>query len=228
VAWRRSRKLLQALPEHTGMAFVLIQHLDPVHDSKLADLLAKATRMPVREVTPGLTVQPDHVYVIAPNTRLTLGTEGALLVEPRGEGHGPHLPIDLFFKSLAEQRQGAAIGVVLSGTGSDGTRGIEEIKAAGGITLAQDEASARYTGMPQSALHSGCIDWCCRPRASRASSRASAGIPTWSRRPATPRGRRMTETTVVSRPCCRCCAPPGGSISAPTATPRSGAESSAA
>ena len=151
-------QLLRALPEHTGMAFVLIQHLDPSHDSKLADLLAKATQMPVREATPGLTVQPDHVYVIAPNTRLTLGTEGALLIEPRGEGHGPHLPIDHFFKSLAEQRQGGAIGVVLSGTGSDGTLGLEEIKAAAGITMAQDPASAKHAGMPQSALDSGCID----------------------------------------------------------------------
>jgi two-component system CheB/CheR fusion protein len=153
-------QLLQALPEHTGMAFVLVQHLDPKHDSRLADLLAKATRMPVREATHGLAPEPDHVYVIAPGTALALAADGALQVEPRGEaqGGGPHLPIDQFFKSLAARRAGAAIGVVLSGTGTDGTLGLEEIKAAGGITFAQDEASAKFAGMPLAALHSGCVD----------------------------------------------------------------------
>ncbi|MBA3773701.1 MAG: response regulator [Ramlibacter sp.] len=151
-------QLLKALPEHTGMAFVLIQHLGPTYESRLADLLGKTTRMPVLEAAQGLAVQPDHVYVIVPNTTLTLAAEGMLHVEPRGEGRGPHLPVDHFFKSLAEHRQSGAIGVVLSGTGSDGTLGIEQIKACGGFTFAQDDASAKQAGMPQSAFLSGCID----------------------------------------------------------------------
>lgn len=151
-------QLLQALPEHTGMAFVLVQHLDPRHDSKLAELLAKATRMPVLEVAPGLAVQRDHVYVIAPNTTLTLAADGEFHIEPRGDGPRPHLPIDRFFSSLAAHRESAAIGVVLSGTGTDGSMGLLEIKAAGGIAFAQDEASAKFAGMPLAALHSGSVD----------------------------------------------------------------------
>jgi len=153
-------QLLRALPEKTGMAFVLVQHLDPKHDSRLAELLAKQTRMPVQEAAHGVAVEPDHVYVIAPDTTVALGADVVLEVEPRGEarGGGPHLPIDRFFKSLAARRAGAAIGVVLSGTGTDGTLGLEEIKAAGGITFAQDEASAKFAGMPLAALHSGCVD----------------------------------------------------------------------
>ncbi|HEX6703725.1 MAG TPA: chemotaxis protein CheB [Albitalea sp.] len=151
-------QLLQALPEHTGMAFVLVQHLDPRHDSKLAELLAKSTSMPVLEVANGCVVEPDHVYVIAPDTALELAADGTLQTEARGERPGPHLPIDHFFRSLAAWRTSRAIGVVLSGTGTDGTVGLEEIKAAGGITFAQDEASAKFAGMPVAALQSGCVD----------------------------------------------------------------------
>jgi two-component system CheB/CheR fusion protein len=150
-------QLLSALPDNTGMAFVLVQHLDPKHESKLSDLLAKATRMPLVEATHGLAVRPDHVYIIPPNTTLTIA-QGVLQLTPRGEARGPHLAIDQFFKSLAEDRQTGAIGVILSGTGTDGTLGLEEIKAAGGITFAQDEQSAKYAGMPQSAIRSGCVD----------------------------------------------------------------------
>ena len=148
-------QLLKALPEHTGMAFVLIQHLGPTYESRLADLLGKTTRMPVLEAAQGLAVQRDHVYVIVPNTTLTLTAAGVLHLEPRGEERGPHLPVDHFFKSLAEHRQSGAIGVVLSGTGSDGTLGLEQIKACGGVTFAQDEASAASAGMPNSAVHAG-------------------------------------------------------------------------
>ena len=150
--------LLQSLPADTGMAFVLIQHLDPVHHSQLAELLAKTTKMPVVEVATTLVARPDHVYVIAPNTVLLLAPDNVLRVEPRIDTLGVNLPVDRFFKSLAEQRSVGAIGVVLSGSGSDGTLGLEEIKAAGGVTFAQDEVSARFNGMPQSARHSGCID----------------------------------------------------------------------
>ncbi|MBW8832959.1 MAG: hypothetical protein JF606_26945 [Burkholderiales bacterium] len=156
-------ELLHALPEHTGMAFVLVQHLDRRHDSKLADVLAKSTRMPVLEAAHGLAVQPDHVYVIAPDTVLTLSADGSLQTEARGPGPGLHLPINHFFESLAVRRTSAAIGVVLSGTGADGAMGLAEIKAAGGITFAQDEASAKFNGMPQAAVQSGCVDFVLSP-----------------------------------------------------------------
>ena len=150
-------QLLSALPDDTGMGFVLVQHLDPKHQSSLGDLLAKMTRMPVVEALHGLAVRPDEVYVIPPNTTLTIA-KGVLRLTPRGEARGPHLPIDQFFKSLAADRETGAIGVILSGTGTDGTLGLEEIKAAGGITFAQSEHSAKYAGMPQSAIRSGCVD----------------------------------------------------------------------
>jgi two-component system CheB/CheR fusion protein len=155
-------QLLSALPDNTGMAFVLVQHLDPTHESKLSELLAKATRMPLVEATHGLGVRPDHVYIIPPNTTLTIA-QGVLQLTTRGEGR-PHLAIDQLFKSLAEDRQTGAIGVILSGTGTDGTLGLEEIKAVGGITFAQDEQSAKYAGMPQSANRSGCVDLVLPPR----------------------------------------------------------------
>ena len=148
--------LLANLPEKTGMAIVVVQHLDPQHESKLSNLLSRVTHLPVLEATQDLAVQSDHVYVIPKNTTMTIA-QGVLQLAPRGGVRGTHLPIDLFLKSLAEDRQSAAIGVILSGTGSDGTLGMEEIKAAGGITFAQDESSAKYP-MPQSAARSGCID----------------------------------------------------------------------
>jgi len=151
------RELLEALPADTGMAFVLVQHLDPRHESKLDTILSKATAMPVREAEHGMRVEPNSLYVIAPNTTMTIA-DGVLRLTARDHMPGKHLPVDSFFRSLAKDRQSGAIGVVLSGTGSDGTLGLEDIKAAGGITLAQDEASARYPGMPLSALRSGCVD----------------------------------------------------------------------
>ena len=150
-------QLLSALPDDTDMGFVLVQHLDPKHQSSLGDLLAKMTRMPVVEALQGLAVRPDEVYVIPPNTTLTIAN-GVLRLTPRGEARGPHLPIEQFFMSLAADRETGANGVILSGIGTDGTLGLEEIKAAGGITFAQSEHSAKYAGMPQSAIRSGCVD----------------------------------------------------------------------
>jgi two-component system CheB/CheR fusion protein len=150
-------QLLAKLTVDTGMAFVLVQHLDPRHESKLGDILAKSTKMPVLEAGQGQEVLPNHVYVIPRNTTMTL-VAGKLVLVPREETRNPHLPIDMFFKSLATDRHSGAIGVILSGTGSDGTLGLEEIKAAGGITFAQDELTAKYSSMPQSAVRSGCVD----------------------------------------------------------------------
>jgi len=156
--------LLAHLSPTTGMGFVLVQHLDPKHESKLVELLAKPDRMPVVEATEGVAVQPNHVYIIPPNATLRIAA-GVLHLTPRGESRIPHLPVDHFLKSLAEDRQTGAIGVILSGTGSDGTVGLEEIKATGGITFAQDDESAKYPGMPQSAVRSGCVDMVLSPEA---------------------------------------------------------------
>src|SRR4029079_8071234 len=108
------------------------------------------TSLPVIEATDGIDIEHDHVYVIPPSADLSI-LEGRLHVTPRGEAPGPHLSVDHFFRSLALEQQRRAIGVVLSGTGSDGTLGLSEIKAAGGITFAQDDDSATHQGMPRSA-----------------------------------------------------------------------------
>jgi two-component system CheB/CheR fusion protein len=154
--------LLTALPADTGIAFVLVQHMDPSHPSILPKLLARATAMPVHEVTDGMVVQPNQVYVIPPNTSMSIA-QGVLTLAPRSDVSGRNLPIDNFFCALAEDLQRGAIGIVLSGLASDGTRGLEAIRAEGGITFAQDEASARYPGMPTSALAAGCVDFVLPP-----------------------------------------------------------------
>jgi two-component system CheB/CheR fusion protein len=154
--------LLRALPDDTGMAFVIIQHLDPKHESMLADILSRDTHMPVREVAANMPVEPDHVYVIPPNRMMEL-SDGTFRLAPRNEANGRHMPVDHFFRSLARTRKERAIGVVLSGTASDGALGIEAIKAEGGITFAQEESSARHHGMPQAAIKTGAVDFVLMP-----------------------------------------------------------------
>src|SRR2546427_7391250 len=150
-------QLLTALGPGTGMAYVLVQHLDPSHESALTELLAKTTEMPVREVTDATLVEPNHVYVIPPNVDMII-SQGILRLTPRTETRGHHMPIDRFLRSLAEDKGSNAIGVILSGTASDGTLGLAAIKGEGGITFAQDEKSAKYDGMPRSAIAAGCVD----------------------------------------------------------------------
>jgi CheB methylesterase len=119
--------LLKHLPLDTGMGFVLVQHLDPVHDSALTQLLGRATSLPVQEVTNNLRVEPNHVYVIPPNTNLSL-TGGVLTLGPRPKTRTPHRSIDFFFEALANDQRDRAIGVILSGTATDGTVGLEAIR----------------------------------------------------------------------------------------------------
>jgi two-component system CheB/CheR fusion protein len=157
-------ELLRQLPTTTGMAYVLVQHLDPKHSSELREILSRTTKIPVQEVTDGTVVEPDHIYVIPPNTSMAL-QGGALRLAERVLTRGQHLPIDHFLGSLAEERGGRAISVILSGTASDGTEGSHAIKAAGGITFAQDVKSAKYPGMPQSAVNAGCVDFVLPPSA---------------------------------------------------------------
>lgn len=154
-------QLLKHLPTDTGLGFVLVQHLDPQHDSALTQLLTRATPMPVWEVTNNLRVEPNHVYVIPPNTKLLI-SEGFLKLQPRRATGGALRSIDSFFESLAQDQREGAIGVILSGTASDGTLGLEAIKAEGGITFAQDD-SAKYDSMPRSAVAAGCVDFVLKP-----------------------------------------------------------------
>lgn len=153
-------QLLAALPEKTGMAFVLVQHLDPHHESLLAEILAPMSRMPVETVHDGIQVKPDHVYIIPPNTSMEL-QDGHLRLVAREAGL--HLPIDIFFRSLAEVQGSRAIGVVLSGNASDGSRGLRAIKAECGLTFAQDEQSAKFGGMPRNAVETGVVDYVLPP-----------------------------------------------------------------
>jgi two-component system, chemotaxis family, CheB/CheR fusion protein len=151
-------QLLKALPANTGMAFILIQHLDPAHSSFLSQALGKTTSMKVVQVENGMRVEPDHVYVIPPDADVALAGEDLVLVD-RGPPAQPHLPVDSFLRSLAHERGSHAIGVVLSGTASDGTAGLRAIKGEHGITLVQDPQSAKFSGMPQSAIDAGVVDY---------------------------------------------------------------------
>jgi two-component system CheB/CheR fusion protein len=155
-------ELLRGLPPKTGMAFVLVQHLDPSHSSDLREILARITKIPVQQVTDGVAVRPDNIYVIPPNTSMAL-KNGILRLAARVLTRGQHMPIDHFLRSLAEDRGNRAISVILSGTASDGTEGSRAIKAAGGITFAQDEKSAKYSSMPHSAVTAGCVDFILPP-----------------------------------------------------------------
>lgn len=151
------RLLLTELPSDTGMAYVVIQHMDPEHASMLAELLAAHVQVPVVEVVDGMRATANRIHVIPPGAELSI-QDGVLSVASRQRTRGLHLPIDTFFRSLANDQPGRAIGVVLSGTGSDGTDGLRAIKAAGGITFAQDPDSAEFRGMPASAIAAGVVD----------------------------------------------------------------------
>ncbi len=158
------KKLLKAIPEDSGMAYVLVQHLDPNHESLLVGLLQKVTAIPVLEIADDIKVQPNHIYIL-PSNKMMIANDGVLELSPRPAKNKMerNLPIDLFFTSLAEVHQSHAIGVVLSGTANDGTMGLKAIKDNGGITFAQDEASAQYEGMPQSAAEAGVVDFILPP-----------------------------------------------------------------
>ncbi|MES9954444.1 MAG: chemotaxis protein CheB [Candidatus Thiodiazotropha sp. 6PLUC2] len=156
------KSLLSKLPGDSGISFVLIQHLSPNHKSILSELLSKDCHLPVVEITDGMTIAPDHVYVIPPNEQLTL-LHNTLIFIPNVDNKRHYNPADVFFQSLAEDRGAAAVGVVLSGTASDGTLGCRAIKEVGGITFAQDNESAEYDGMPANAVAAGCIDFVLAP-----------------------------------------------------------------
>ena len=150
------QEILAVLPDNTGLAFVFVQHLDPKHTSILGELLGKGTKMPVLQVKDHMAVEANKVYVIPPNVGMRL-SDGKLLLSERSTGFGPHLPINEFFQSLAEERGSRSIAVLLSGTASDGTLGLRAVKEAGGITFAQDQ-SAKFDAMPRNAIAAGWVD----------------------------------------------------------------------
>ena len=141
-----------------GMAFVLVQHLAPDHDSLLTELIQRTTRMPVLEVADGMAVQANCVYIIPPNRDMAFLNGTLHLLEPVAP-RGHRLPVDFLFRSLAQDQHERAIGIVLSGTGSDGTLGVRAIKDAGGMVMAQDPASCEFDGMPRSAVQTGLVDF---------------------------------------------------------------------
>ena len=149
--------LLKNLRPDTGLAFVVIQHLGPDSRSTLANLLAKMTLMPVLEIRDRIPVEPNRVYVLTPNYDVLLEDRMLRLVR-RPSSERVHMPIDHFFQSLAEQEKDRAIGVVLSGSGTDGTLGFRAIKGEGGLTFAEADTTAKYFAMPNSAIVAGCVD----------------------------------------------------------------------
>jgi two-component system CheB/CheR fusion protein len=147
-----------------NMAFIVVQHLAPHHESVLPQLLSRTSKVQVLTASDGTPAKPNHVYVIPPNTDLALLHGVIRLIPPPGGGR-PRLPIDYFFRSLAQDRGPSAIGIILSGTGTDGTLGLRAIKEEGGLAFVQEPSSAKYDGMPRSALASGLADFCLTPKA---------------------------------------------------------------
>ena len=158
-------QLLRHLPLDTGMAFVLIQHLDPNHKSMLTEILGRQTRLPVTEVEDRMTVEPNHIYVIPPKAQMSI-QNGILNLVSREAKHGHFMPIDYFLRSLAADKGSQAIAVILSGADADGTQALEAIKAEGGITFAQDPKSAKISTMPTHAAETGLVDFILPPNGS--------------------------------------------------------------
>ncbi|MEZ4646734.1 MAG: chemotaxis protein CheB [Chloroflexota bacterium] len=155
-------KFFTSVEPRTQLAFVVVQHLSPDYKSLMVELLSKHTTLPVYETTDGMIVKPNAVYLIPRKKTMTI-FHGRLLLADRKPEEGLHLPIDIFLKSLAEDQGEKAIAIILSGTGSDGTRGIRAVKEAGGMVMAQDEQSARFDGMPRSAIATQLVDYVLSP-----------------------------------------------------------------
>jgi two-component system CheB/CheR fusion protein len=149
--------LLASLPVNSGMAFIVIQHLDPSHPSQSPSVLSRSTALPVVEARQGMKIEPNTVFVMPSNVTMTL-MDGHIRLARR-TAVGIPMPVDAFFRSVAAHHQNRAIGIVLSGNGADGTKGLEAIKGEGGLTFAQDEATAKFFGMPGSAIAAGVVDF---------------------------------------------------------------------
>jgi len=154
---RAFQALLSSIPEDSDLAFVLIQHLDPTHASMLSEILSKDCALPVSEIEPNTVVEAGHVYVTSPNTFVTI-QDGALQVQLPDQKRGQRTPIDFFLRTLAVDQKERAVGIVLSGSGSDGRTGLSAITAEAGLTLVQDPEEAEFPQMPQAAIDSDCVD----------------------------------------------------------------------
>lgn len=152
------KEFFSATPKNMGMAFVIVQHLDPTHKSLMVQLLKRHTDMEVKEVKDKTQVLPNNVYVIPPNKDMAIFKGVLHLVEPSA-ARGFRKPIDFFFRSLAQDQQEKAIGIILSGTGTEGTIGLKDIKGHGGLSIVQDPKTAKYDGMPRSAVSAGVEDF---------------------------------------------------------------------
>lgn len=155
-------KFLSKVPENSGMSFMIVQHLDPIHKSALVDILSRSTSMEVMEVEDGVKVLPDHVYIIPPNKDMSLLNGNLQLMEPT-HPHGLRLPINYFFTSLGQDQKEKSIVIILSGYGSDGSIGLKTIKANGGMIIVQDPSTAGSEGMPTSAINTGMADLVLKP-----------------------------------------------------------------
>jgi len=150
-------RFFRAMPDSSNMAFVIVQHLSPDFKSLMDELLERYTSMPIRQVTGDLKIRPNNIYLLPPGGELTVNND-VLSMRPRTKDGGLFLPINLFFHSLASAWGERAVGIVLSGTGSDGTNGVLDIRDAGGVVLAETPESARFSSMPQSVINTGCAD----------------------------------------------------------------------
>jgi two-component system CheB/CheR fusion protein len=155
-------RFFEKLPSRTGMAFVVVQHLSPDFKSLMDELLARHTELPIQLVEDGMTVEPDHIYLI-PSKKEMIISGGRLLLSERDRDQELTLPIDVFFRSLAQDCGPRAVAIVLSGGGSDGSRGVRDIHEAGGLVIVQNVESAQFDGMPKSAIDAGVADWVLRP-----------------------------------------------------------------
>ncbi len=145
------------MPVDSGLGFIVIQHLSPDYKSLMVELLSKRTEMTVKRAEEGMLVEANCVYLIPPRKQLTI-FHGKLILHDQDHSRGLNLPIDVFFRSLAEDQGEKAIGIILSGTGSDGVRGIRAIKEAGGMVMVQSEDSSKFDGMPRAAMATGLVD----------------------------------------------------------------------
>lgn len=152
------KEFFDNVPQEIPHSFVIIQHLSPDYKSLMTELLAKNTKLPIHEVTDGMEIMPGSIYLIPAKKNMTI-RDKTLYLADKPTGHDLNLPIDIFFNSLAEDQGSKAIGVILTGTGSDGTRGLLSIKEAGGMAMVQNPETARFNGMPKSAVSTGLIDY---------------------------------------------------------------------
>ncbi|HEX7957565.1 MAG TPA: chemotaxis protein CheB, partial [Pyrinomonadaceae bacterium] len=155
---RAFREFFANVPERSGMAYVVILHLSPDHESQLAEVLQHSTRMPVAQVTGRVTIEPDHVYVIPPNQSLSM-VDGSLVLSDVTSVEERRAPVDIFFRTLAESRRAHAACVVLSGTGADGSMGLKRVKERGGVAVVQDPEEAEYADMPRNSIATGLVDY---------------------------------------------------------------------